>query len=370
MNQPHDSRIELVRKKFKDLEIDGLLVLIEENRRYLSGFTGEDNGVAESAGALVIGLQDLILLTDGRYTTQASAESPLYRIVVYKKGLESVIAGLLTETGISCLGIEAPRVTLSQHAKLNKSLLEADGNASLKPVEDVVQEIRAVKDEHEIQQTRKVLAIAETAFQKTLAAMAPGMTEKSVAWMLERNMREGGAESLAFPVIVASGPNSALPHAVPGDRKINQGEPIIIDWGARLGGYCSDTTRTVILGTPDDRFRSVFKTVLSAHRRVCEQIRSGAGGTRLDGIAREWIDNNGYKGRFEHSLGHGTGLAVHELPHLSPVRDNVLESGMIVTVEPGIYIPDWGGVRLENQVVVRENGAEILNTLDLEINCQ
>lgn len=366
--QSQERRIEFARKKMTDLEIDGLLILIEENRRYLSGFTGEDNGVAESAGALLIGRRDLILLTDGRYTTQAEKESPLYRVEVYQKGLESAIPSLLKETGIGTLGIEAPRITLSQHSKLAKALSEADGNASLKPVEDLVQDIRAVKDESEIEWTRKALAIAETAFQKTCKDMAPGMSEKQVAWMLEKNMRESGADGLSFPVIIASGPNSALPHAVPGDRRIRECEPIIIDWGARLGGYCSDTTRTISLGKTDQRFQNVFNTVLTAHLKASEKICNGVSGTRLDSIAREWIDNNGYKGCFAHSLGHGTGLAVHELPRLSPVKDSILENGMIVTVEPGIYIPDWGGVRLENQVVVREDSAEVLNTLSLELN--
>jgi Xaa-Pro aminopeptidase len=160
---------------------------------------------------------------------------------------------------------------------------------------------------------------------------------------------------------VASGPNSALPHAVPTDRRLERGEPILVDWGARLDEYCSDTTRTVILGQPDDPFEKVYDTVVRARDMAIEAIKAGASGTGIDKIARDHISRNGFAGKFGHSLGHGTGLAVHENPRLSPVKDNRLEAGMIVTVEPGIYLPGWGGIRMENQVVVRQNDAQVLN---------
>ena len=174
-------------------------------------------------------------------------------------------------------------------------------------------------------------------------------------------MRENGAQGLSFPVIVASGPNSALPHAVPTDRQMATGEPILFDWGARLDEYCSDTTRTVIMGEPDDRFKKVFETVVTARDMAIDAIKAGASGTQVDMIARNFINQNGYEGKFGHSLGHGTGLAVHESPRLSPIKDDRLEAGMIVTVEPGIYLPGWGGVRMENQVVVRQDRAQVLN---------
>jgi Xaa-Pro aminopeptidase len=174
-------------------------------------------------------------------------------------------------------------------------------------------------------------------------------------------MRESGAQGLAFPVIVASGPNSALPHAVPTDRQLARGEPILFDWGARLNQYCSDTTRTVVLGRPDEQFIRVFDTVVMARDMAIAAIQAGASGTGVDKIARDHIDRNGFAGKFGHSLGHGTGLAVHESPRLSPIKDDLLEAGMIVTVEPGIYLQGWGGIRMENQVVVRRGGARVLN---------
>lgn len=190
------------------------------------------------------------------------------------------------------------------------------------------------------------------------------MTEKQAAWAMEKGMREGGAQAMAFPTIVASGPNSALPHAVPGDRAFKTGEPILFDWGAKLDGYCSDTTRTVVLGQPDATFKKVYQTVLDAQQKAMDAIKTGANTAAVDRLARSHIENAGFTGRFGHGLGHGTGLAVHEAPRLSPIRNTRLEEGMIVTVEPGIYLPDWGGIRIENQVVVRDDGPEVLTQLN------
>lgn len=179
-------------------------------------------------------------------------------------------------------------------------------------------------------------------------------------------MVAAGAEGPSFPIIVAAGPNSAKPHAVPGNRPIAAGEPILMDWGARVDGYCSDMSRTLIFGPADDRFRQVYTVVREAQAAALATIRAGAHGRAVDAVARDVIARAGYEGRFGHSLGHGTGLVVHEAPRLSPHSDDTLAPGMIVTVEPGIYLPDWGGIRLENQVVVTQKGTEILNTLDLD----
>jgi Xaa-Pro aminopeptidase len=190
------------------------------------------------------------------------------------------------------------------------------------------------------------------------------MTEKDIAWRMERIMRESGADGLSFPVIVASGPNAALPHAIPGERKIRASEPILFDWGVRLEGYCSDISRTVVIGTPDTTFENVFRAVLEAQQKAIDAVRDGISSKAVDKVARDHIDSRGFAGKFGHGLGHGTGLAIHELPRLSPVKDMPLKAGMVSTVEPGIYLPDWGGVRLENMIVVRDDGAEILNRLD------
>jgi Xaa-Pro aminopeptidase len=192
------------------------------------------------------------------------------------------------------------------------------------------------------------------------------MTEKQVAWELEKRMRESGAEALSFPTIVASGPNGALPHAVPSDRPIGRGEPVLFDWGVKLDGYCSDISRTVVFGTPDRTFKEVFQTVRDAQRKAIDALKPGMTGKEADRIAREHIDATRFKNKFGHGLGHGTGLAVHESPRLSPLREDLLEPGMVFTVEPGIYLPEWGGVRLENMVAMTESGAEVLNGTDPE----
>ncbi len=176
-------------------------------------------------------------------------------------------------------------------------------------------------------------------------------------------MRAAGADGLSFPTIVASGPNSALPHAIPGSRRLQRGEPVLFDWGARLGGYCSDISRTVVFGPPDDTFRRVYETVAEAQRLAIEAIRAGSSSREVDAVARGHIDKMGFAGKFGHGLGHGAGLAIHEAPRLSPLKDTPLKEGMVTTVEPGVYLEGWGGVRLENMVAVRADRAEVLNGL-------
>ena len=357
-------RIEQLRQQYPAAGIQALLVLVAENRRYLSGFTGEDTQFDESAGALIITSRDLLLATDSRYELQARREAPDYEVVCYKEGLAKELPGILQRLKVDQLGFEGVRLTVQQHAKIKKQLRKAGNNARLIPVEDLVETLRIVKDESEITQTRSALRLAESVFTACLPQIHPGTTEKEIAWMMEKSMREAGADALSFPTIVAAGPNSALPHAVPGNRPIGRGEPVLFDWGARLDGYCSDISRTIIFGDADDTFDKVFQTVLDAQRFAIDAIRPGASSRAVDKIARDHIDRKGYGGLFGHGLGHGTGLAIHESPRLSPLKEFRLEAGMITTVEPGIYIPDWGGVRLENMIVVRADGAEVLNELD------
>ena len=263
--------------------------------------------------------------------------------------------------GINRLGFESVRLSHKNHSACADALGKLKPPVELVPTENVVEACRQIKSEAEIQRITDALRLAEKAFLRVLDTIRPGMTERQAAWAMEKAMRETGAQGLSFPVIVASGPNSARPHAVPTDRKLERGEPILFDWGARLNEYCSDTTRTVVIGQPDDRFNNVFDTVVTARDMAVAAIKAGASGTQVDKIARDHIDQNGYAGKFGHSLGHGTGLAVHEAPRLSPTKDDRLEAGMVVTVEPGVYLPGWGGIRMENQVVVRQDDARVLN---------
>ena len=367
MNQSMQYRVDALREKLIQASLDALMVLVEENRRYLSGFSGEDGQFDESAGALFITHDNLLLATDSRYELQAAQEAAAWEVFCYKQGVAKALPEITKMLDIRRLAFESKRVPFKQYSDMQKELPDTATGVELVPTENMVEDIRVRKQETEIQATQKALAVAESAFQKTVESIQPGMTEKEVAWTLEKNMREAGAESISFPTIVASGPNSALPHAIPTDRRIMAGEPILFDWGARLGGYCSDTSRTIVLGEADDQFQEVFNVVVQAQKMAIKGIRAGASTKAVDSLARKHIEDKGYKDCFGHALGHGTGLAVHEPPRLSPLSDTRLEAGMLVTVEPGIYLPDWGGVRVENQVVVRKEGAEVLNRLSVKI---
>jgi len=356
-------RLGLIRQAMAEQQIDALLVLVEQNRRYLSGFTGEDHQFDESSGALLITSATQVLATDSRFELQALRESPLYEVVIYRNALAKELPGLAERFDIHRLGFESARVSFQQHSAFQKALNTDQKAVELVPLEDFVERFRQNKSTDEIQRTQKALNIAENAFRQVVKSLKPGMSEKAIAWAMEKGMRQAGADGLSFPVIVAAGPNSALPHAIPGDREIRTGEPILFDWGARLNGYCSDTSRTVILGKPDETFLKVYNTVLEAQQLAIAAVTSGANSKAVDAIARDHIARQGFDGRFGHGLGHGTGLAVHEAPRLSPLRETKLEAGMIVTVEPGIYLPEWGGVRIENQVVVGDKGPQVLNTL-------
>ena len=303
----------------------------------------------------------MVLATDSRFDVQAQTEAIGFDIVCYPKGLAEELPAIANTLGIRRLGFECVRLSHKNHADFREALKTDGLSVELVPTENIVEDLRKRKSTAEIQATIDALRLAEDAFSRVLAIIRPGMTEKEVAWELEKTMRESGAQGLSFPVIVASGPNSALPHAIPGDRRLAEGEPILIDWGARVNEYCSDTTRTLVLGSPDRRFDKVFHTVVEARDMAIEAIHAGASGKQVDKIARDFIDRSGFSGKFGHGLGHGTGLAVHEAPRLSPIKEDRLEAGMIVTVEPGIYLPGWGGVRMENQVVVRATGAQVLN---------
>ena len=356
-------RIERVRETILSLGMDTFMVLVGENRRYLTGYTGEDGQFDETAGILFITADRLVLATDSRFDVQASAEASGWEILCFKKGMAEAIPALLNDLGTRKMGFESVRLSYSQYGKIKNQLEKSRLQVELMDVEDIVEEIRLVKSEKEIEATRRALAIAEKAFEQTLPAIEPSMTEKEAAWILEQAMKNLGADDLSFPIICAAGTNAALPHAIPGDRQFCEGDTVLFDWGAKLAGYCSDISRTICIGEPDPFFKKIYTTVREAQRLAIDAICDGASSKSVDAKAREYIEKAGFKGKFGHGLGHGTGLAVHEGPRLSPLKDTVLRAGMIVTVEPGIYLPDWGGIRLENQVVVRPGGAEVLNTL-------
>jgi Xaa-Pro aminopeptidase len=354
-----NSRLAALRDLLAGKEVDGLLVSGPENRRYLSGFTADD----PEWGALLITGEAAVLLTDFRYQLWAQNEAADFQIAIYKVSLGATLAGLLQELKVRRLGFESAHVTYRGYQRLTETVAAQGAQVEWRPLEGVVEELREVKAPEELAAMRRALELSEAVLRRVSRGLAPGRTERQVAWEIEKGLREGGAESLAFPPIVAAGENSARPHHQPGDRVIQAGEPIIIDMGARLNGYCADITRTCILGPAEDQFKKIYTLVRRAQAAAEAGLKAGMDSLAGDALARQVIAEAGYGEAFGHSLGHGVGLAVHEAPALSPnpERRTTLKAGGVVTVEPGIYLAGWGGVRLEDMVLLKEDGTEVLN---------
>jgi Xaa-Pro aminopeptidase len=350
-----------VRELFPAHEIDALLVSGTENRRYLSGFTAEE----PNCGMLLISNSAAWLLTDFRYQTWAQQEVREAEVAIYKVDFGETLGELLKNIQVRRLGFEAANLTYRQYQRLTQAVAEAGTTVAWQPLDGLVEGLRQRKTEAELAIIRRALNLTETVIRQIAGQLAPGLTEAQVAWEIEKRLREGGAEALAFPPIVAAGPNSAQPHHHSGDYRLKTGEPIIIDMGARVDGYCADLTRTFILGPADEHFRKIYSLVRQAQVRAERNLKAGMDSLAGDALAREVIAAEGYGEAFGHSLGHGVGLAVHEAPNLSPfeARRSVLPAGCVVTVEPGIYLTGWGGVRLEDMVLLRAEGAEVLNRL-------
>ncbi|MBF0375925.1 MAG: aminopeptidase P family protein [Desulfamplus sp.] len=365
-----ESRIDRLRYLIKKNNFDAVAIFSDENRRYLSGFTAQDGNYDESAGFLVITEKDLVLATDSRYKLQAQNEAKLYSTYCYEKGLSSEFPDIINSLNYYnlinkniTLAIETSRITFELYNKIKLKIEEAGLNVNLISANEILKEFRIIKEPEEVNAIRASLKIAEDAFLKLKTYINTELTEKEAAWLLEKFIRESGADSLSFPVIAASGTNSALPHAIPENRRFRKGEPLLFDFGAKLNGYCSDISRTIVIGEPDNTFKEAYETVLHAQNMAIKAVRPKIKCSEIDKIARDYIDNSKFKGKFGHALGHGVGIAIHEAPKLSRLDDTELTVGMVVTVEPGIYIPEWGGIRLENMVLVTENGAEVLNTI-------
>ena len=301
-----------------------------------------------------------MLLPDFRYRLQAEGEAGHLKVTLYRRGLAALLAKLLPKLDIRRLGFESDYMLHSTHQLLQHEL--GRKKVELIPTSGLIEKMRVIKDEEELAAIRKSVAANEQVFLDVFPTIVPGMSEVEVALALEQRMRRLGASAPSFDTIVASGANSALPHAVPGQVSIAKDAPLTIDMGLVLDGYCSDMTRTFIPGSADKKYRKIHRIVRSAQQAGMAAIRAGVSGREVDSAAREVIAAAGYGKYFGHSLGHGVGLAVHEAPRLSPRSKEKLKAGMIVTVEPGIYIPGWGGIRLENMLLVTEDGAENLNS--------
>ncbi|OQX17778.1 MAG: peptidase M24 [Desulfobulbaceae bacterium A2] len=361
-------RLRRLRHLLERRSLDALLVTQPDNRRYLSGFRAKDHGIQESAGTLLIPLRGApLLLTDSRFALEAAQQSPAFQVELYPRGRLALLRRLLSDLGIRRLGFESDYTLYGTALKLQA--LAGELGLDLLPQNGLVEGLRVIKSEAEIARLQRSVQLNETVFQQALATIRPGMREDEAARLIENLMGELGAEGPSFPTIVAGGENAAKPHAVPGARPIRADEPLLIDMGLILDGYCSDMTRTVVLGTPDTTFVTRQRLVRRAQLAACNVIRAGVSGGEADRAARRLLDEAGLGKAFNHSLGHGVGLAVHEEPRLSCRNRRLLKAGMVVTVEPGIYLPGWGGIRLENMVVVREDGCEILNHDTTMLDC-
>lgn len=338
-----ENRISKIKAVMQQKQLDGIIVLSDLNRRYLSGFKG-------SSGALLITNNDNILITDFRYIEQATKQAPLFKIIQHTQPLYVALLSQIEQAGLCHVGFESHLVSYETFLTLDK------GKHDLISLGNEIERIRMVKDESEIKAIEKAAQIVDEAFYHILKIVEPGMTEKEVKAHLESKMLHLGSEKTSFDTIVASGYRGALPHGVASDKVIEKGDMVTLDYGAYYDGYASDITRTFAVGEPIAQMKEIYEIVLNSQTTAVSQIKPGLSGKEIDTIARNVIEQAGYGEHFGHSLGHGVGLNVHEYPNLSQKSDFILEPNHVVTIEPGIYVEGLGGVRIEDDILITENG--------------
>ncbi len=355
-----NGRIARLRAQMKNLNTEALFITNEPNRYYLSGFTG-------SNALLYITMEEAKLITDFRYLEQASSQCQEYEIM--DQGAEGLIATamkLAKKDHIESIGFESDHVSYSTYLELKEYK-----EHRFVPTKNVVEKIRQIKDEQELKKMRQAAKIADTAFSDVLLFIKEnhqkGLTERDIALKLEVLMKENGASKTSFASIVASGAKSSLPHAEPDLNTLKPGDFVVMDFGCVFEGYCSDMTRTVVIGQPTDKHREIYGIVLKAQMEALSKICSGVEGKLVDKIARDIITEAGYGKYFGHGLGHSVGIEIHENPRFSPKETQIIEAGMVLTVEPGIYIPRFGGVRIEDMIIIKDKGIENLTHSPKEI---
>lgn len=349
------SRVANLRKEMIEEDISSFLITSSYNLRYLTGFTG-------TTGVALITLEEAFFITDFRYTEQAETQCEGYKIVQNHGPIFDVVADLVEEKELINLAFEEATVSFKEYVQL-EMILEVD----LIPVSGMIEELREIKDDSEIEIIQKACEIADQAFSHILTYIKPGMTEIQVANELDFHMRSLGASGVSFETIVASGLRSAMPHGVASEKVIEQGDFITIDFGCYYQGYVSDMTRTISLGEPSEKLKEIYQIVKEAQQKVLDIAKPGMAGAELDAVARDFITSKGYGEAFGHSTGHGIGLEIHEGPNVSKMAEKVFVSGNVITNEPGIYLPGIGGVRIEDDMLVTDNGIKRLTHSEKEL---
>src|SRR5215212_2943577 len=353
-------RHKAVRDAMKELNLDGILLTYPPDLAYLTNFTGDD-----SIG--LVTAKDFYLITDFRYQEQAGVEAGWLDVVMRENKMSDALVEAIGQAKVKRIGYEANYAAVGQISALEKSLAEKklDKGLELVHLENVMVNLRKVKDDHEIDLIRKSVAVAEEAFSSIRSEIKAGLTENYLAGLLIFELRSRGASDSSFPVIVAAGPNSSLPHYRPGESLVQRDQPLLIDWGAIYKGYCSDLTRTLMVGRVSPRMKQIYKIVYEAQQAAIKFLRPGVTTMQADRVARDVIEKAGFGDQFGHGLGHGIGREIHELPTMRKTGgEEELRPGMIVTVEPGIYLPGEGGVRIEDDVLITHSGCELLSNLD------
>ncbi|MBW3623212.1 MAG: Xaa-Pro peptidase family protein [Armatimonadetes bacterium] len=357
-----ENRVHRLRQKMEEQEISALflsgqenLVSGVENLRYLTGFTG-------SAGAVLLTPDAALFFADPRYHLQAKQECKGFEVIACSQRLLPCAVERIKETGIATLGVEKGQITLGQHLALQEELT----GVTLQPTADLVAELRQIKEPEEVEAIRRACELVDRAFSQILSSLKEGVSERDVAIELDYTLRKMGADKTGFDSIVAFGPHSAHPHARPTDRRLERGQFVKMDFGAQMNNYNSDLTRTVVFGPASDRHREIYAVVREAQERALLALRPGIPGKEVDAAAREYIQEKGYGDCFGHGLGHGLGREVHDGGALNPQSEILMTPGQVWTVEPGVYIEGFGGVRIEDDVVVTDNGCDILTSAPKE----
>ena len=350
-------RIERTRARLDELGVDALLITTPSNRCWVSGFTG-------TAGVVLVTRDRTVVATDSRYFEQVGVQAMACTLLRANGAMSEWVPELLAGLGGKRVGFEPADMTVAAYEDWTHELgaLPAGDRLTLVPAPKAIETLRAIKEPEELDALTRAVLLGDAACEHARSVAQPGMTEQALAWEVQQYALTHGADDLSFPTIIAGGPWGALPHAIPRAVALEAGQGVVMDLGVRVDGYCSDLTRTIFLGSPDAQFRRIYDIVLTAQEAAEECIEAGMTGLQAHEIAATIIREAGYGEYFGHGLGHGVGLDIHEAPRLGPRSEDVLQDGQVVTVEPGIYIPGWGGVRIEDQCVMEGGRLRRLST--------